>query len=146
MFSHKSVKLAQSYWILGLAQVVHSTEETLSQLYLKLDSMIEALHQLFHWFPLVEINADVFAAINYLMLALILASVPAAEKGNRTGFFFMWLWAIVELLNGAFHIGTWVFLQHYFPGGISGPIILVLSILFIQQLRATSTQTTPANL
>lgn len=145
MDSDKLGKLAQSYWILGLVQVFHSTEETLSKLYLELDSMIEALHKLFHWFPLVSINADVFAAINYLMLALILASVPAAEKGNQTGFFFMWLWAIVELLNGAFHIGTWIYLKHYFPGGISGPILFVLSILFIQQLRATSTQTEQAS-
>lgn len=145
MFSHESVKLAQSYWVLGLAQVIHSIEETLSQLYLQLNSMITILHQHFPWFPLIEISADIFASINYLLLALILASVPAAEKGNRTGFFFMWLWAIVELLNGAFHIGTWVYLKHYFPGGISGPILFVLSILFIQQLRATSAQTVQAN-
>ncbi|ASC70600.1 hypothetical protein XM38_015400 [Halomicronema hongdechloris C2206] len=144
MLSHEPVKLARGYWILGLAQVVHSTEETLSQLYVQLNSMIEALHQHFPWFPLVELSADVFAAINYFMLALILASVPVAEKGNRTGFFFMWLWAIVELFNGAFHIGTWVYFKHYFPGGISGPILFVLSIFLIQRLRATSIQAAQA--
>ena len=144
MFSNQPANVVRSYWILGLAQVVHSMEETLTQLYLQLNSTIEALHQLFPWFPLIEIDADVFAVLNYLMLALILGSLPAAEKGARTGKIFMWSWAIVELLNGAFHIGTWIFLRTYFPGGISGPILFVLSLLFILQLRSTGKQTEPA--
>jgi len=141
MLDSQMHKISQSYWILGLAQVIHSMEETLTQLYTQLNSMIDTLHQYFSWFPLIQIDADVFAVINYLMLALILGSVPAAEKGNRVGFIFMWIWAIIELLNGLFHIGTWVFLRTYFPGGISGPILFVLSLIFIRQLRATVAQT-----
>ena len=141
MLSNQFAKVALSYWILGIAQVAHSTEETLAKLYLELNLMIEALHQHFPWFPLVEISADVFATLNYVMIALMLASVPAAEKGNRTGFIFMWSWAIIELLNGMFHIGTWVVLRTYFPGGISGPLLFVLSLLFIQKLQAASNQT-----
>ncbi|NER78248.1 MAG: HXXEE domain-containing protein [Leptolyngbya sp. SIO1D8] len=141
MLSNQFAKVSLSYWILGITQVAHSTEETLAKLYLELNFMIEALHQHFPWFPLVEISSDVFAMLNYIIIALMLASVPVAEKGNRIGFIFMWSWAIIELLNGMFHIGTWVVLHTYFPGGISGPILFVLSILFIQKLQATSNQT-----
>ncbi len=144
MISNQPAKIVYSYWFLGLAQVVHSMEETYTKLFLKLDSMIEGLHNLFHWFPQVAISADLFAILNYLMIGLILGSVPTAEKGTRLGFIFMWSWAIIELLNGAFHIGTWVFLHHYFPGGISGPILFVMSLLFIQQLQGSSSQTTEA--
>ena len=144
MLNNQLAKIAYSYWFLGLAQVVHSMEETYTKLYLKLDSMIEALHNIFHWFPQLAISADLFAILNYLMIGLILGSVPTAEKGTKIGFIFMWSWAIIELLNGAFHIGTWVVLRHYFPGGISGPILFVMSLLFIQQLRSSSSQTTEA--
>ena len=135
MLSNQLVKIVQSYWFLGLAQVVHSMEETYTKLYLKLDSMIETLHNLFHWFPQVAISADLFAILNYLMIGLILGSVPTAEKGTRLGLIFMWGWA---------HIGTWVVLRSYFPGGISGPILFVMSLIFIQQLRGSSSQTTEA--
>ena len=144
MLGNQVAKIAQNYWFLGLAQVTHSMEETFTKLYLEFGSMSEALHQLFPWFPLFEISADVFAILNYLMIALMLGSVPAAETGKRLGLIFMWSWAIIEILNGAFHIGTWVFLHTYFPGGVSGPMLFVLSVLFIQQLRATSNQTTQA--
>jgi hypothetical protein len=143
MLGHKLTKIAQNYWFLGLAQVIHSMEESYTKLYLKLDSMIEALHPLFSWFPpVVDISPDVFAILNYLMIALMLGSVPAAAQGKRVGIVLMWSWAVIEMLNGAFHIGTWVFLHTYFPGGISGPILFVLSILFIQQLRVASDQST----
>ena len=142
MLGNQTAKIAYSYWFLGLAQVIHSMEETYTELYLKLDSMIEALHNLFHWFPQITISANLFAILNYLMIGLILGSVPTAEKGTKLGLIFMWSWAIIELLNGAFHIGTWVFLRHYFPGGISGPILFVMSLIFIQQLRSSLSPTT----
>lgn len=142
MLSNQLSKTIQSYWLLGLLQVVHSMEETLTQLYLQLDSMIQYLHQHFSWFPLIQIDADMFAVLNYLMLALILGSIPTAEKGNRIGYIFMWAWAIIEMLNGLFHISTWMVLRHYFPGGISGPLLFVLSVLFIRQLRSPVDQTT----
>ncbi|MBV8884266.1 MAG: HXXEE domain-containing protein, partial [Chroococcidiopsidaceae cyanobacterium CP_BM_RX_35] len=124
------------------AQVAHSIEETFTKLYIEFGSMSEALHQILPWFPLFEISADVFAILNYLMIALMLGLVPVVEKGKRLGLIFMWSWATIEILNGAFHIGTWLFLHRYFPGGVSGPMLFVLSVLFIQQLRATSNQTT----
>ncbi|MDJ0796564.1 MAG: HXXEE domain-containing protein [Calothrix sp. MO_167.B12] len=144
MLGNQLTKITQSYWVLGLAQVIHSMEETYTELYLRFGSMSEALHKIFPWIPQFAISADIFAILNYLMIALILGSIPAAEKGSRLGFIFMWSWAIIELLNGAFHIGTWIFLRTYFPGGVSGPILFVLSLVFIQQLRNAGKQTTQA--
>ena len=144
MQSRSMVDISLSYWMLGCVQVLHSMEETTTKLYLDLDSMIETLHKLFLWFPLVEISANTFAVFNYLMIALMLGSVPAAAQGKRIGIVLMWSWAVIEMLNGAFHIGTWMFLQTYFPGGISGPILFVLSILFIQQLRVSFKSVTQA--
>ena len=138
MLNYQSAKIAQSYWFLGLFQVLHSMEETGTKLYADFLPMSEFLHHYFSWIPVFGISADFFAIINYLLIALILGSVPSAEKGNKWGFYLMWTWAVVELLNGLFHIGAWLLLHHYFPGGISGPILFVLSILFIQQLLTAS--------
>jgi hypothetical protein len=144
MLSDRSAKIAQSYWFLGLAQVIHSMEETYTELYREFGIMSATLHQLFPWIPQFEISADVFAILNYLIIALMLASVSSAEKGTQIALILMWSWAIIEILNGAFHIGTWLFLHAYFPGGVSGPILFVLSILFIQQLRTASNGATQA--
>jgi Protein of unknown function with HXXEE motif len=140
MLNAQPAKIAQSYWILGLVQVVHSIEETYTELYSYFGTMSEALHQHFPWIPIFDISADLFAILNYLIIALMLGSVPSAEKGSQWGYYLMWSWAIIELLNGVFHICTWLFLRHYFPGGVTGPILFVLSIIFIQQLRTALTK------
>ena len=142
MLSNPIDNLVQRYWVLGLVQVIHSIEETLTQLYIKLNAMIEALHESIPSVPLIQINADQFAAINYLLLALILGTVPIVRKGHPMGFVLVWSWAVIELLNGIFHLGTWVGLRTYFPGGISGPILFVLSVFLILQLRSLTNQTT----
>ena len=140
MLATKLAKIPQSYWVLGLVQVVHSIEETYTKLYTYFLTMSEALHQIFPWIPVFEISADLFAILNYLTIALMLSSVPSAEKESKWGWYLMWIWAIIELLNGLFHIFTWLLLHHYFPGGVTGPILFVLSIIFIQQLRTDSTK------
>lgn len=142
MLDTKTAKFDQTYWVLGLVQVVHSMEETYAELYTYFESMSKALHQHFPWIPIIDISADLFAILNYLMIALMLGSVPSAEKGSHWSFYWMWSWAIIELLNGAFHICAWLFLHHYFPGGVSGPILFLLSVLFIHQLRTASTKKT----
>ncbi len=136
MSNNKPLKIARSFWILGLFQVAHSIEETVSQLYLKFGPMSEAIHKIFPWFPVFEIGADLFASLNYVLIGLILGSVPAAEKGTKLGFNLMWVWGIVELLNGVFHISTWIVTGSYFPGGITGPIFFVISLLFLLKLKA----------
>ncbi|MEM9925359.1 MAG: HXXEE domain-containing protein [Cyanobacteria bacterium P01_D01_bin.50] len=142
MLNQQSEKIAHFYWFLGLAQVVHSIEETYTNLYDYFAVMSQALHNIIHWIPAFGISADWFAIFNYLMIALILGSVPSVEKGSGWSFYLMWIWAIVEFLNGIFHISMWFIKGGYFPGGISGPILFVLSILFIQQLITASNQET----
>ncbi|MEA5551893.1 HXXEE domain-containing protein [Anabaena cylindrica UHCC 0172] len=142
MLNDQPAKIAQNYWILGLVQVFHSIEETYTELYTRFLIMSEALHQYFPWIPIFEISADLFAILNYLIIALMLGSVPSAEKKSQWGYYFMWTWAIIELLNGAFHICTWLFFHDYFPGGVTGPILFVLSIIFIQQLRTAASKET----
>lgn len=144
MLNNTQAGIAKHYWVLGVAQVVHSIEETYTKLYLKFGTISETLHQEFPWIPHFEISADVFAILNMLMIALMLGSVPTAEKGTRIALVLMWSWAIIELMNGTFHIGSWLYLHHYFPGGVSGPILVVLSIQFIKQFQTTSNDATQA--
>lgn len=139
--SDRSDKLVKSYWLLGLFQICHSMEESATKLYQEFAPMSEALHKIIPWIPQFEISADEFAILNYLIIGLILGTVPAVEKAQKLGFIFLWVWVVIELLNGAFHLGTWVFLRAYFPGGISGPALFVLSLFLLQQLQMISDRT-----
>ena len=136
MSDHKPLKIAHRFWIMGLFQVAHSIEETVSQLYLKFAEMSEAIHHLFPWFPVFEISSDLFAALNYILIGLILGALPSAHQGTSLGFTLMWVWGIIELLNGLFHISTWIVTGSYFPGGYTGPIFFVISLMFLLKLRS----------
>ncbi|MBD2207792.1 HXXEE domain-containing protein [Calothrix sp. FACHB-1219] len=140
MLDSQPTKIAYSYWILGLIQAFHSMEETYTKLYSYFGSISEALHQYLPWIPVFEISADLFAILNYLIIALMLGSMPSAEKETQWGWYFMCTWAIIELLNGTFHICTWLFLHQYFPGGVTGSVLFVVSIIFIQKLRTVSSK------
>ncbi len=132
------------YWVIGLLQVLHSLEETYTQLYLWFAPMSQALHQYFPWVPVISLSADWFAILNILLVSLLLGPWPGIVKNSRLVLTWIWVWAVVELLNGLFHLGAWLYLRHYFPGGWTGPVLLVTSILLLRKLVAPSAQSTPA--
>ncbi|MGB0563577.1 MAG: HXXEE domain-containing protein [Spirulinaceae cyanobacterium] len=144
MSAESTQNVAPFYWLVGMVQVAHSIEETVTELYSKFGPMSAWLHHIFPIIPHFTISADLFAVLNYVMLALLLGTVPAAATGSRLGSIFMWSWAIIELLNGLFHISTWIVLRSYFPGGITGPILFILAIVFMQNLLATDSSAAPA--
>lgn len=134
MLNSATPKTVKLYWIVGIAQVIHSIEEMGAELYTKFGPTSEWLHAEIPFIPVFTLSADIFAILNMIMIAIMLAPLPWVEKWSHWVSTLFWTWAIVEVANGLFHVSTWLYLHYYFPGGISGPILLILGILLIQQL------------
>jgi uncharacterized membrane protein HdeD (DUF308 family) len=48
---------------------------------------------------------------------------------------FMWFWILVELINGTGHILWSVEARGYTPGAITGPVLLILALVLILELK-----------
>ena len=127
-------KVVKIYWILAFVQVAHSIEEVYAHLDLKFESMSAAMHQAIAWIPVFKLDSTLFAIINILMITLLLGAIPGMGRNAKWAISLAWLWAVVEIANGVFHTTTWLWLKAYFPGSLSGPILLIPAILLAKTL------------
>jgi hypothetical protein len=116
------------YLGLGFAQAAHSVEEVLTGLWLTMAEVSGSLHAHFSQFPRVILSAREFAAINLVIVALLIGLSPFV--------FLKWIWAwklarivaVIETLNGIIHLTAALISGAYFPGCISGIALLAISI------------------
>lgn len=47
----------------------------------------------------------------------------------------IWVWVVVELINGAVHPAVALFRGGYFPGVATAPVLLVLAVFLATRLR-----------
>ena len=116
---------------LVVVQAAHSFEEYVGRLWevfiptTFLTGLISADHEI--GFLVINIGLVVFGFWAF--------SWPVRRRwpSART---FMWGWVAIELINGIGH-PTWAILQRgYFPGLITSPVLLVLALLLLRELRA----------
>jgi hypothetical protein len=116
------------YLGLGFAQATHSIEEVLTGLWLKMDVISGNLHDSFALFPHVSMPASIFAAANLIIVALLMSLSPFVFIKRP------WAWktarivAVIETINGIGHITAALLTGAYFPGCISGILLLAFSI------------------
>jgi hypothetical protein len=113
---------------LVLVQIVHSLEE---------------IHFRFYdQFPLFRIYEKIFTSVAQgmffafnvsLWLMLILGCLLVFSKWWRVHF--PLIFAVVEMLNGLFHLAVTVFTLKYFPGVISGLFYFPLSIYIFKYYK-----------
>jgi hypothetical protein len=113
---------------LGFTQAAHSIEEVLAGLWTWLPVISGALHERIGTIPQLGWSGQGFAAANLLIVALLLGLSP---------FVFLvlpWAWkaarvaAVIETLNGLGHITAALVSGTYFPGSISGVVLVGISI------------------
>ncbi len=118
-------------WIyLGLvaAQAAHSSEEVATGLWLNMDSFTSALHARIPLFPHVAWSREAFTLANLAIVALLACLAWYVFRGHP------WAWklavavAVIETFNGLGHISAALFTGAYFPGCISGVLLVLLSI------------------
>jgi hypothetical protein len=116
------------YLALGLAQAAHSVEEIYTHLYEWMPRVSGALQQSLGFIPVLHPSADWFASGNVVIVAAILAFSPFAFQNK------CWAWriataiAVIETLNGVYHISAAVVTGGYFSGCISAVLLLGVSI------------------
>jgi len=120
---------------LGLAQAAHSFEEIVTHLYDFFWVVTGVFHRELSWFPQFRWPADLFAAVNVALVALLLGSWPFVERRNTPALYLAWIAGIVETLNGFNHIAAAIFFRGYVPGVITAPVLLALGPSLLRELR-----------
>jgi len=131
------VKLAFS--ALVLVQVVHSTEEYIGRLW---DSFPPARILT----GLVSSDRELgFIVINSALVAFGLwCLVFPVRKEWPSATAFIWFWIVLEIINGIGH-PAWTLRQGgYTPGVLTAPILLVIALYLIVQLRRQARRLSPA--
>ena len=118
---------------LGLVavQAAHSVEEYVGRLWevfppaTFLTGLISADHEI--GFLVINISLALFGF--WAFLWPVRGRWPSARA-------FMWVWVVMELINGIGH-PAWALLQRgYTPGLITAPVLLVLALLLLRELRS----------
>ena len=122
------------------AQAIHSVEECHGQLW----RSFPPARFLVGLFP-----ADpgfVFAALNVLLVAFgIWCLVFPVRRGWPGAGVFLWLWTVIECINGIVH-PLWSLREGgYTPGVVTSPILLALAIYLAVQLRRRTHELSTAN-
>ncbi|HOC89444.1 MAG TPA: HXXEE domain-containing protein [bacterium] len=127
--------------LLGLAQALHSMEEIYFHLYdfsvkadMALPAIISSIAQL-------EMRAEIFAIMNIVIIAAILAVVPFYEKKRHWAVSAAWIAACAEVLNGFYHLTAAMLFARWFPGALSAPLLLLMGALLLHQLAAERKRT-----
>ncbi|MHC4404822.1 MAG: HXXEE domain-containing protein [Planctomycetota bacterium] len=119
------------------AQALHSIEEVLFRLY-------EVFAPARFVSELVSSNPAIgFAMLNAGIVAFgVLCYVAWIRPGTPSARMWLWLWAVVELVNGIVHSAVAVVRGGYFPGVVTAPILIVIALFLgrhLLRLRGTTT-------
>jgi hypothetical protein len=116
------------YLGLGFAQAAHSIEEVLTGQWLTMAEVSGSLNAHFSLFPRVTWDAREFAAINLVIVAVLVGLSPFVFLRQPWAWKLARIVAVIETINGAGHITAALVRQAYFPGCISGVLLIAFSL------------------
>jgi hypothetical protein len=115
---------------LVLVQVAHSTEEYIGRLW-------ESFPPARFLTGLISSDRELgFKVINSALVAFGLWCLMAPvrkEWPSATGF--IWFWIVLKIINGFGHLGWTLRQGGYTPGVLTAPILLVVALYLVIQLR-----------
>jgi hypothetical protein len=126
--------VGKTYLILGIFQALHSMEEMYTHLYDFFWTTTGLFQRYIPVVPQFKMNAEIFAILNMGFIVIILATVPFVELNRRWAIKIAWCWAVIEVLNGLFHLSGTVLFSGYVPGAFSAPFLLVIDVLLFIRL------------
>jgi hypothetical protein len=131
--SPRSRGIITAFAALVFAQAAHSVEEYIGRLW---ESFPPAA-----WLTgLISSDREVaFIILNSALVAFgIWCLAVPVRRGWPSATRLMWVWVVVETINGIVH-PLWSLRQDgYTPGVLTAPILLVLAVYLASQLRATT--------
>ncbi len=130
-------RLGTIYLLLGFAQAAHSMEEMGSHLYEFFWTVTGIVHSYIAAFPQFRWDANLFAIVNMALIAVLLGTVPFVQSGKPWALFLAGVAGGVETLNGIGHLSGALFFRGYVPGAATAPLLLILGISLLRELRRT---------
>ena len=127
---NKPLHFARTFGLLILSQAAHSSEEYVGRLW-------ESFPPARAVSALVSADRELgFLVINIALVAFgIWCYVWPVRRGWPSAFAIALGWAVIELINGIGH-PLWAFRQgEYTPGGATAPVLLLLAVILLIQLR-----------
>ncbi|MEN8143771.1 MAG: HXXEE domain-containing protein [Gemmatimonadota bacterium] len=127
------IRLQASFLALVIAQALHSTEEYVGRLW-------EVFPPATFLTGLISDNHEVgflVANIGFVLFGVWVFIWPV-RRGWPSARTFIWVWVAIELVNGIGHPAWTIWQGAYMPGVITAPVLFVLALILLQQLRAQS--------
>lgn len=128
-------RLGVLYLLMGLAQSAHSVEEMLTHLYDFFWVVSGRLHAVLSWYPQFRWPADLFGAVNILLVVSLLGSWPFVERRSKWALVLAGVWSVIETLNGLGHLSGEIYFRGYVPGAFTAPFLLVLGPMVLREVR-----------
>jgi hypothetical protein len=85
-------------------------------------------------FPLGEMPVPLFAGINVSIYTFCALTLRLSLRRNPLAVPFAWVFAAFMLMNGLGHLGIMAVKRGYFPGGLTAPVLSLLSVYLMWQL------------
>jgi hypothetical protein len=121
------------YVILALLQAAHSAEEYLTRFYERIREGSSLLHGVLSVVPVFEFTERFFIIVNVILVVTILAFIPLVYHGGLLGRFQATLLGLIEFLNGVAHLTIAAMMGTYFPGALTAPFLLIVSVMLLRQ-------------
>ena len=121
-------KIRVTFLLIALFQGLHSIEEYYGELW-------DVYPPATYICGLISSNLkNGFVIINISLFVVLMLTWLTTFSKNSSAKPFIWLWAILELINGAGH-SVWAIMERsYVPGLATAPVLLVLSLITIKLL------------
>jgi hypothetical protein len=129
----------RAFLALILVQAVHSTEEYFARLYdvLAPARFVSGLFFTDHRIGFVIFNVSLIAFGLWCCFGPVRHSWQSATAIS-------WFWVVLELLNGAIHIGWALAVGAYRPGLMTAPVLVVTALILARALRRSHATTRAA--
>lgn len=106
---------------LVLAQALHTFEKVVSGAYERL--------------PAIAITPEFYVLIGLAIILLMAALIPSVGHGRPWAIRLARIIALIEILNGAAHLGMAAIEWSYFPGAWTAPLVLFFGLALTRSLR-----------
>jgi hypothetical protein len=128
-----SLSFPRLYIALALLQAAHSTEEYSTRFYERIREGSSLIHEVLPFVPVFQFSEEFFVTVNLVIIVTILAFIPLIYQGSLVARFQATLLAIIELLNGVAHLTIAAMMGAYFPGALTAPFLIIVSVLLLRR-------------
>jgi hypothetical protein len=126
------VGLPWLYYGLALSQALHSTEEVLTGLWRWMPQVTAIWHARLGWLPVLQgMGETYFAVANLVIVTGFMALMPFVFERRAWALILAFVIAVIEIVNGFWHLVATIIFRSYFPGLVAGVGLLVFGFLYI---------------